>query len=61
MIISHELVLEEAPNAYENFDKRNKGWTKVALRPNIEYSVTAAFASYLMNRESAMSRISLWS
>jgi len=32
-IISHELPLEEAPRAYENFDKRTKGWTKVVLKP----------------------------
>ena len=33
MIISHELALAEAPDAYENFDKRNSGWTKVILKP----------------------------
>ena len=33
MIISHELSLAEAPQAYEKFDKREKGWTKVVLRP----------------------------
>jgi threonine dehydrogenase-like Zn-dependent dehydrogenase len=33
MIISHELALDEAPAAYENFDKRKKGWTKVVLKP----------------------------
>jgi threonine dehydrogenase-like Zn-dependent dehydrogenase len=33
MIISHELALEQAPEAYENFDKRKKGWTKVILKP----------------------------
>jgi glutathione-independent formaldehyde dehydrogenase len=32
-IVSHELGLEEAPNGYENFDKRADGWTKVLLRP----------------------------
>lgn len=34
LIISHELSLEEAPTAYEHFDKRDKGWTKVVLHPN---------------------------
>src|SRR5580698_8141258 len=34
MIISHELSLDEAPEAYEHFDKRDKGWTKVVLHPN---------------------------
>lgn len=32
-IISHELSLSEAPDAYKHFDKRDKGWTKVVLRP----------------------------
>lgn len=32
-IVSHELNLDEAANAYDNFDKRKKGWTKVILRP----------------------------
>jgi threonine dehydrogenase-like Zn-dependent dehydrogenase len=33
MIVSHELPLEQAPEAYENFDKRKNGWTKVILKP----------------------------
>ena len=32
-IVSHELGLEDAPRAYENFDKREDGWTKVVLHP----------------------------
>jgi threonine dehydrogenase-like Zn-dependent dehydrogenase len=32
-IISHELSLDEAPTAYKHFDKRDKGWTKVILKP----------------------------
>ena len=32
-IISHQLTLAEAPNAYKHFDAREKGWTKVVLRP----------------------------
>lgn len=32
-IVSHELPLAEAPAAYENFDKRKDGWTKVVLKP----------------------------
>ena len=32
-IISHELGLDEAPEAYKNFDERNAGWTKVVLKP----------------------------
>ncbi|MEV1288540.1 glutathione-independent formaldehyde dehydrogenase [Micromonospora sp. NPDC049679] len=33
-IVSHELPLAEAPNAYEHFDKRDQGWTKVILHPD---------------------------
>ncbi len=32
-IVSHELGLEEAPDAYQHFDARDKGWTKVLLHP----------------------------
>jgi len=32
-IISHELPLEEAPDAYKHFDSREQGWTKVVLHP----------------------------
>jgi len=32
-IVSHRLPLEKAPEAYERFDKREKGWTKVMLQP----------------------------
>jgi glutathione-independent formaldehyde dehydrogenase len=32
-IVSHELPLEKAPEAYEHFDKREDGWTKVLLHP----------------------------
>ena len=33
-IVSHELPLEQAPEAYRNFDARADGWTKVTLAPN---------------------------
>ena len=33
IIISHELPLDEAPDAYKHFDHRDDGWTKVVLRP----------------------------
>ena len=33
VIVAHELPLERAPEAYRNFDKREKGWTKVVLKP----------------------------
>jgi glutathione-independent formaldehyde dehydrogenase len=32
-IVSHELPLEQAPEAYKNFDQRKNGWTKVVLKP----------------------------
>ncbi len=34
-IVSHELPLEKAADAYENFDQRKKGWTKVVLKPGL--------------------------
>jgi threonine dehydrogenase-like Zn-dependent dehydrogenase len=34
MIISHELSLDEAPMAYQRFDARDEGWTKVILHPH---------------------------
>jgi threonine dehydrogenase-like Zn-dependent dehydrogenase len=34
IIISHELPLEDAPDAYRHFDNREHGWTKVILHPN---------------------------
>ena len=33
IIISHELSLDQAPDAYKHFDQRDDGWTKVILRP----------------------------
>jgi threonine dehydrogenase-like Zn-dependent dehydrogenase len=32
-IVSHELPLEQAPDAYRHFDQRDDGWTKVLLHP----------------------------
>jgi glutathione-independent formaldehyde dehydrogenase len=32
-IVSHELPLDEAVTAYDQFDKRADGWTKVILHP----------------------------
>jgi len=32
-LISHELRLAEAPDAYKHFDDRDEGWTKVILKP----------------------------
>ena len=33
LIVSHELPLDAAPDAYKNFDQRADGWTKVLLKP----------------------------
>jgi glutathione-independent formaldehyde dehydrogenase len=33
LIVSHELPLDQAPDAYAKFDRRQDGWTKVLLRP----------------------------
>ncbi|MFF9113702.1 aldehyde dehydrogenase, partial [Streptomyces sp. NPDC014805] len=33
-VVSHELGLDEAPTAYEHFDARDEGWTKVVLHPD---------------------------
>ncbi|MBJ7904070.1 glutathione-independent formaldehyde dehydrogenase [Streptomyces sp. NPDC003656] len=32
-VVSHELPLEDAPQAYEKFDQRIEGYTKVVLHP----------------------------
>jgi glutathione-independent formaldehyde dehydrogenase len=32
-IVSHELPLDRAPDAYDAFDRRLDGWTKVLLHP----------------------------
>lgn len=33
LIVSHDLALDEAVDAYDKFDKRENGWTKVLLHP----------------------------
>jgi glutathione-independent formaldehyde dehydrogenase len=33
LIVSHELPLDQAPDAYQQFDQRADGWTKVLLHP----------------------------
>ena len=32
-IVSHDLPLSQAPEAYKHFDARDEGWTKVVLHP----------------------------
>jgi glutathione-independent formaldehyde dehydrogenase len=34
-IVSHELPLEKGPEAYQHFDARDDGWTKVVLKPQL--------------------------
>ena len=36
LIVSHELPLDQAPDAYKNFDQRADGWTKVLLKPGLK-------------------------
>jgi threonine dehydrogenase-like Zn-dependent dehydrogenase len=33
LIASHELSLDQAADAYQRFDDREDGWTKVLLHP----------------------------
>ncbi|MDX6684513.1 MAG: glutathione-independent formaldehyde dehydrogenase [Baekduia sp.] len=33
-IVSHRVGLGEAPDAYQHFDRRDEGWTKVVLKPS---------------------------
>jgi glutathione-independent formaldehyde dehydrogenase len=33
LLVPHELPLDEAPSAYQKFDNRVDGYTKVILRP----------------------------
>lgn len=33
LIVSHELPLDEAPEAYKHFAARDEGWTKIILKP----------------------------
>jgi glutathione-independent formaldehyde dehydrogenase len=35
IIVSHEVSLDEAPEAYDKFDKRVEGYTKVLLHPSM--------------------------
>ena len=37
-IVSHQLSLDDAPDAYKHFDKRENGWTKIILKPEMKSS-----------------------
>ena len=41
-IISHEISLYDAPEAYKHFDDRDNGWTKVILKPEMAKSQNSA-------------------
>ena len=32
-IVSHDIALDDAPGAYQHFDERDAGWTKILLHP----------------------------
>lgn len=32
-VVSHDLSLDQAPDAYDKFDRRVEGYTKVLLHP----------------------------
>jgi glutathione-independent formaldehyde dehydrogenase len=34
-LVSHELPLDQAPDAYKHFDNREDGWTKIVLKPSL--------------------------
>ncbi len=40
LIVSHELSLDQAPEAYQSFDERKDGWTKVVLKPGKQKAKT---------------------
>ncbi|HWO39737.1 MAG TPA: glutathione-independent formaldehyde dehydrogenase, partial [Candidatus Acidoferrum sp.] len=44
-LVSHELPLDEAAEAYEHFDKRENGWTKVVLKPGAKHQAKRKAAS----------------
>ena len=39
-IVSHEVSLDDAVHAYDQFDKRVDGWTKVLLRPDTTFTAS---------------------
>jgi glutathione-independent formaldehyde dehydrogenase len=44
-LVSHELSLDEAADAYEHFDARDAGWTKVVLKPGATQKVKTKSAA----------------
>jgi glutathione-independent formaldehyde dehydrogenase len=43
-IVSHRVGLDAAPDAYQHFDNRDDGWTKVLLKPGMSNGASAASA-----------------
>ncbi|GAA3716852.1 glutathione-independent formaldehyde dehydrogenase [Streptomyces tremellae] len=41
-LVSHDLPLEQGPEAYRHFDARDEGWTKVVLHPDGQLAGAAA-------------------
>ena len=37
-IVSHELSLDDATDAYKHFNKCDNGWTKIILKPEMKSS-----------------------
>ncbi|MBV8639325.1 MAG: glutathione-independent formaldehyde dehydrogenase [Candidatus Eremiobacteraeota bacterium] len=40
VIVSHRISIDEAPNAYEQFDLRQNGYTKVVIKPQMQGTAT---------------------
>ena len=38
LVVSHRLPLAGAPEAYEHFDARDDGWTKVVIKPELVHA-----------------------
>ena len=44
-IVSHQLSLDDAPDACKCFDKRDNGWTKIILTPEMKSSKSWGFVA----------------
>ncbi|MEU9000465.1 glutathione-independent formaldehyde dehydrogenase [Streptomyces sp. NPDC048551] len=59
-VVSHELGLDGAASAYEHFDNRDDGWTKVVLHPDAGNGKTDGFAHHTtadLRREARAKRV----
>ena len=41
MVITHHLPLDNAAEAYKNFDEKKEGWMKVVMKPGVGKSAAA--------------------